>query len=98
MSSWGPLPLLALELERHTNKQLEVFASSLVNAAADVIVDLDARHEMLLGWKHGGSDVWKASSSDHHHLLMKHQRWRQSCQLLKRSVTLTTLPTLFFRL
>ena len=69
-----PLPLLALELQRHTNKQLDMSPSSLVNAAtADVIVALDARHEMLLGKKPGGSAVWKASSpnSRHQYLLLK---------------------------
>ena len=95
-SSWGPQPLLVLELQRHTKKQLEVFiTSSLVNAAA-VIVDLEARHEMLLGWKPGGSTVWKANSPDsrHHHLLMKYQQstlHRALCNLLKRSFRLNIL-------
>ena len=54
-----------------------VFPISLVNApAADVIVVLDARHEMLLGWKPGGSAVWKASQPDscHPYLLLKPQQ------------------------
>ena len=41
-----PLQTLALELQRHT-KLLEVRTCSLISNAA-VIVDLDARHEMLL--------------------------------------------------
>ena len=76
-SSLDPLPLFALEPQRHTNKQLEVFPSSLVNtAAADGIVVLDARHEMLLGRKPGGSAVWKASQPDssHPYLLLKPQQ------------------------
>ena len=51
--------------------------SSLVNtAAADGIVVLDARHEMLLGRKPGGSAVWKASQPDscHPYLLLKPQQ------------------------
>ena len=73
---------------RYTNKQLEVFPISLVNApAADVIVVLDARHEMLLGWKPGGSAVWKTNHllPHHHHLplplLCHRQQGRSnSCQ------------------
>ena len=61
-----------MELQRHTNKQLEVFPSSLVNG----IVVLDARHEMLLGRMPGGGAVWIASSPDsrHHYLLLKPQQ------------------------
>ena len=75
-SSLDPPPLFALEPKRHTNKQLDVFPNSLVNTvAADGIVVLDARHEMLLGRKPGGSAVWKASQPDsRHHLLLKPQQ------------------------
>ena len=76
-SSLDPLPLFALEPQRHTYKQLEVFPSSLVNTAdADGIVVLDARHEMLLGRMPGGGAVWIASSPDsrHHYLLLKPQQ------------------------
>ena len=61
----------ALELQEHANRQLEVLTSSLVNAA-DVVVVLDARHEILLGRKPGGSAAWKASCLDNrlHHLLL----------------------------
>ena len=59
-------------LQRHTNKQLEVFPNA---ATADAIVVLDARHEMLLGRKPGGCAVWKASQPDsRHHLLLKPQQ------------------------
>ena len=51
---------LALELQRHNNNQQKVLPSSLVNAV-DVIVVLDARHEMLLGRKLGGSSSWRFS-------------------------------------
>ena len=71
----GPLLFLTLELQEHANRQLEVLTSSLVNAA-DVVVVLDARHEMLLGRKPGGSAVWKASQPDssHPYLLLKPQQ------------------------
>ena len=88
-----PLPLFALEPQRHTNKQLEVFPSSLVNtAAADVIVVLDARHEVLLGRMPGGSAVWKASQPDscHQYLLLKPQQTtlcRALSNLLKSGTT-----------
>ena len=46
--SLAPLQPLALELQRHTIKQLDVLTSRLVSNAVAAIVDLDARHEMLL--------------------------------------------------
>ena len=60
-------------LQRHTNKQLEVFPNA---ATADAIMVLDARHEMLLGRMPGGGAVWIASSPDsrHHYLLLKPQQ------------------------
>ena len=69
----APLPTFALEPRRHINKQLEVLTSSLVSNTAGVNVDLDTRHEMLLGRMPGGSAVWKASSpnSRHQYLLLK---------------------------
>ena len=78
-----------MELQMHTNKQLEVFPSSLVNG----IVVLDARHEMLLGRKPGGSAVWKASQPDscHPYLLLKPQQTtlcRALSNLLKSRTTL----------
>ena len=49
----GPPQPLALELQRHFTKQLDVLTSSLVNNAVVVNVALDARHEMLQDGKPG---------------------------------------------
>ena len=72
----APLPTFALEPRRHINKQLEVLTSSLVSNTADVNVDLDARHEMLLDVKPGESDGRKPSRPfqcfNHNHLLLHH--------------------------
>ena len=57
----APLPTFALEPRRHIKKQLEVLNSSLVSNTADVNVDLEARHEMLLDVKPGESDGRKPS-------------------------------------
>ena len=69
----APLQPLALELQRHNSKQLEIGTSSLASIAVSVDVDLDARHEMLHDMKLEENDGRTASRPNHcfnpHHLL-----------------------------
>ena len=70
----APLQPLALELQRHNSKQLEIGTSSLASIAVSVDVDLDARHEMLHDMKLGENDGRTASRpihffNPHHHRL-----------------------------
>ena len=71
----GPLQPLALELQRHSTKQLDVLTSSLANNAVVVIVVLDARNEMPQDGKPGKGDGRKPShllqSLYNHHLLLR---------------------------